>query len=843
MKQKERVFRESLQTVVGERFGRYSKYIIQDRALPDVRDGLKPVQRRILYAMHVYGNTYQKNFRKSAKTVGNVIGNYHPHGDSSVYEAMVRLSQDWKMNLPLVQMHGNNGSIDGDSAAAMRYTEARLSLIAELLLTNIDKETVDFIPNFDDTDSEPTVLPARYPNLLINGAMGISAGYATSIPPHNFNEVINATIHLIKHPTATVEALMEFIKGPDFPGGAIIQGVSGIKTALETGKGKIVIRSQVAHERKKDKRILVITEIPYEVNKANLVRQMDEIRINKKIDGIQEIRDESDRTGLRIIVELRKGANAEAIENYFYKNTDLQVNYNYNMVSIVDGHPKLMGMKGMLDAYIEHQLAVLSRRTQFDLQKALKRAHIVEGLMKALSILDELIATIRSSNNRQNAIDNLMQQYDFTEAQGTAIVQLQLYRLTNTDVVALAEEAKQLQEQIDYWNFLLENEKNMRKELIKELTQVNKEITVPRRANIEAEVTDIVIEADALIAKREGVVTVTRDGYIKFSSLRSYNASNGQGHGHKTTDALIAQYDMDNMQTIIAVTSGGSYLFVPVHTIPEKKWKDTGVHFSTLVQYNTTEKIVAAFGVDDFIAGQEELVIASLGGYIKRVDVAELKLQRYSKAAKIMNLKDEDEVINVQKIMPQTDAVIVLVTKEGYYNCFGSAEVPLAGVKASGVKSIKLGVNDTAVEMFIGRDKDSLVLFTDTNKYKRIAISTFAYTGRYKKGARVMRKLKTQNDEIIGGGIYGATVNLIEEQETEQWVLKDLPLEDLHTRGKTYEATSKVLNIATLSTANLIEERTSGKKPRQKVAQEVDKTTDELTKMLEEQGVLFDEKN
>jgi len=840
MKQKERVFRESLQTVVGERFGRYSKYIIQDRALPDVRDGLKPVQRRILYAMHVYGNTSQKNFRKSAKTVGNVIGNYHPHGDSSVYEAMVRLSQDWKMNVPLVSMHGNNGSIDGDSAAAMRYTEARLSLLAELLLKNIDKETVDFIPNFDDTDSEPTVLPARYPNLLVNGSTGISAGYATDIPPHNFNEVIDATIYLIGHPKASVEDLMQFIKGPDFPGGAIVQGIDGIKAALTNGKGKIVIRSKVERTKKRDKLMLVITEIPYEVNKANLVRQMDEIRLNKKIDGIQEIRDESDRTGLRIIVEMRKDANVEAIENYFYKNTDLQINYNYNMVSIFHGHPMLMGVREMLSAYIEHQLHVLTRRTKYDLQKALKRAHIVEGLIKALSILDEVIATIRRSSNRQDAINNLVEAYAFTSEQATAIVQLQLYRLTNTDVVALEEEAKELQENIDYWNFLLAQEKNMRKELVKELKAVNKETVVPRRARVEEEVTDIVIEADALIAKRAGIVSVSRDGYVKFASTRSYNASGGEGHGHKPSDALIGQYEMDNMQTIVAITSGGNYLFVPVHTIPEKRWKETGVHFSTLVQYDTSEKIVAAYGFDAFIADVEELVITSRNGYIKRIDVADLKLQRYSRAAKLMNLKDDDEVVAVQKIPMKNKDLIIVVTKDGYYNCFGTAEVPVAGIKAGGVKAIKLGTDDIVAGTFVGTDKDSLVLFTNNNKYKRVAVNSFPYTGRYKKGTRVIRKLKTQTDEIIGLTPYSVETSMMSNGQTQQRMLDQLPLDDLNTRGKNIDMKTNITNVAWLSRGKIVASKTA--KTGTKVASDVDKTADELTKMLEEQGVLFDGK-
>jgi len=839
MKHVERIFRESLQTVVGERFGRYSKYIIQDRALPDVRDGLKPVQRRILYAMHVYGNTYQKPFRKSAKTVGNVIGNYHPHGDTSVYEAMVRLSQEWKMNIPLVQMHGNNGSIDGDSAAAMRYTEARLSLIAEKLLENIDKDTVDFIPNFDDTDSEPTVLPARYPNLLVNGSTGISAGYATDIPPHNFNEVIGATIYLINKPQATLDELMQFIKGPDFPGGAIVQGEVGIKNALDTGKGKVIVRSKVAREVKASKTTLIITEIPYEVNKANLVRQMDEIRVNKAIDGIAEVRDESDRTGLRIVVELKKDANVDAIENYFYKNTDLQVNYNYNMVAIYHGRPMVMGIKPILTAYIEHQLNVLTRRTKFDLQKAMKRAHIVEGLIKALSILDAVIQTIRSSSNRQDAINNLVVEYEFTKEQAEAIVQLQLYRLTNTDVVALEHEAAELKTNIDYWNMLLDKEENMRKELIKELTAVHEEHNYPRRTQIEAEVQDIVIEAEALIAKRSGIVTVTRDGYVKFASQRSFNASNGADHGHKPTDALIAQYEVENNQTLIAITSGGNYLFLPIHLIPEKKWKETGVHFSTFAQYDTSEKIVYAFGVDQFIPEQENLILASKDGYIKKLDIADMKLQRYSRATKAMGLKGDDIVVSVQKIPAQNDMNIILLTQSGYYNCFSPTEVPLAGVKAQGVKSMKLGADDAVITMYIGYDTDSFVIFTNKNTYKRVPVARFEYTGRYKKGARVIRAMKTQKYEIVGSVEFGVTANLIEKDKTEQVVIDALPLADLETIGKKIEGTSDIIAAVPLEVAT-IKATDDAPKETKKVVTEIDKTAEELTKILEEQGVLFD---
>jgi len=836
---KGKIFRESLQLVVGERFGRYSKYIIQDRALPDVRDGLKPVQRRILYAMYHEGNTNSKPFRKSAKTVGNVIGNYHPHGDTSVYDAMVRLSQDWKMREPLVQMHGNNGSIDGDSAAAMRYTEARLSTISELLLENIDKDTVDFIPNFDDTYTEPTVLPARYPNLLVNGSMGISAGYATDIPPHNLKEVIEATIHLIKQPNANLDDIMQYMQGPDFPGGAIVQGVEGIRQAFETGKGKIVIRSKVEKEVNKGKVALVITEVPYEVNKANMVRQMDEIRVNKSIDGIAEVRDESDRMGLRIVVELKKDANVEAIENYLYKNTDLQVNYNYNMVAIYNGHPRLLGVKQILTAYIEHQLDVLARRTKFDLHKAKKRAHIVDGLIKALSILDEVIATIRQSKNRQDAIQNLVVKFEFTTEQAEAIVQLQLYRLTNTDVVALEQESAELQANIVSWQELLNDESKMRARLVSELSTVITQIPSERRSVVEHEVQNIVIEAEALIAKRSGIVTITRDGYIKFSSMRSFNASNGEGHGQKETDALIAQYEVENTQTIIAITSGGSYLFIPVHTIPESKWKDTGVHLSTLSQYDTTEKIIYAFGIDQFIKEKEHLIIASQNGFIKKIDVGEMQLQRYSKATKVMGLKGDDVIIAAQKVSATTEKAILLITREGFANFFSPVEVPLAGGKAQGVRSMKLSDDDIVATMFIGYDTDSVVLFTDKSTHKRLSLAQLEYTGRYKKGTRLIRVLKTQKYEIVGSAEFGTYVNIITSKGTIQYLLEKLPLADLQTVGKKIEEIDDIIQVYALEVAT-IETGVQVVAPQKTVA-DIDKTQQELERMLEEQGVLFDD--
>ena len=546
----------SLEDVIGDRFGRYSKYIIQERALPDVRDGLKPVQRRILFAMYSSGNTYDKNFRKSAKTVGDVIGQYHPHGDSSVYDAMVRLSQDWKLRHVLIEMHGNNGSIDNDPPAAMRYTEAKLSQLSEELVRDINKETVSFIPNYDDTTLEPMVLPARFPNLLVNGSTGISAGYATDIPPHNLGEVIQATLKYIDNPNISVNQLMKYIKGPDFPTGGIIQGIDGIKKAYETGKGKIVVRSKVDEEALRNgRKQLIVTEIPYEVNKSSLVKRIDELRADKKVDGIIEVRDETDRTGLRIAIELKKDVNSESIKNYLYKNSDLQITYNFNMVAISDGRPKLMGLREIIDSYLNHQIEVVANRTKYDLNHAEKRMHIVEGLMKALSILDEVIALIRHSKNKKDAKDNLVKEFDFTEAQAEAIVMLQLYRLTNTDIVALEEEHEELQKLIEAYRNILDNHDALLNVIKKELTEIRKRFKTSRLSSIEAEISEIKIDKEVIVPSEEVVLSVTRHGYIKRTSTRSFNASGVTEVGLKEGDSLLKYQTVNTQDTALVFTN------------------------------------------------------------------------------------------------------------------------------------------------------------------------------------------------------------------------------------------------------------------------------------------------
>ena len=609
----------SLEAVMGERFGRYSKYIIQERALPDIRDGLKPVQRRILFAMNEDGNTHDKAFRKSAKSVGNVMGNFHPHGDTSIYEAMVRLSQSWKLREPLIEMHGNNGSMDGDSPAAMRYTEARLSQIASEMLQDIDKKTVDMVLNFDDTEYEPTVLPARFPNLLVNGATGISAGYATEIPPHNLSETIEAAIYLINHPNASLDDLMQFIKGPDFPTGGILQGIDGIKKAYETGRGRAVLRSKTKIEDiRGNKQQITVTEIPYEVNKSALVKRIDELRILKKVEGISEVRDESDREGLRVVIELKKNANAQGILNYLFKNTDLQVSYNFNMVAINNKRPEHVGLKTILEAYLEHQREVTTRRTKFDLEKAKAREHIVKGLIKALSILDDVIKTIRASKNKSDAKKNLVSEFSFTEAQAEAIVSLQLYRLTNTDVTALQKEAEELQKAITNFENILANPKELDKVIRKELNAINKKYGSERLTVIQDEISSLKIETEVMVAQEDVMLLVSHDGYVKRSSLRSFNASDNDENGLKDEDYPILQSVVNTLSHLFIFTNKGNLIYRPIHEVIESRWKDTGEHLSQTVGLGNDEYVLNAF-VFENIDQDAKFLIATKEGYIKQI--------------------------------------------------------------------------------------------------------------------------------------------------------------------------------------------------------------------------------
>lgn len=738
-----------LEDVIGDRFGRYSKYIIQDRALPDARDGLKPVQRRILYAMYQEGNTHDKPFRKSAKTVGNVIGNYHPHGDSSVYEAMVRMSQDWKLRNVLIEMHGNNGSIDGDPPAAMRYTEARLSALSAELLRDIDKKTVDFTPNFDDTILEPTVLPAKYPNLLVNGATGISAGYATEIPPHHLGEVIDGVILRIDNPSCTIDDLMKVIKGPDFPTGGIIQGVEGIRKAYETGKGRIVLRGRALIENiKGGRQQIVIDEIPFEVNKANLVKKIDEFRIDRKIEGISEVRDETDRTGLRIVIELKKDADAEGILNYLYKNTDLQISYNFNMVAIHNRTPKQMGLPQLLDAYIEHQKEVVTRRSKYELQKAKERQHIVDGLIKAISILDEIIAVIRSSKDKRDAKQNLMDKFAFTEPQAEAIVTLQLYRLTNTDITALEKESNELSKKIQELTSILNSEKKLFSVIKKELLQVKKAFADERRTKIEEEIEEIVINLEVMVPSEDVIVTVTKDGYIKRTSIRSYTASNGKELAIKENDYLLGQFEINTTDKLLLFTDKGNYLYMPVHELPDIRWKDLGQHVANIIPIDKDEELIRAIPVQDFTDDQF-LLFFTKNGLVKRTQLSLYQAQRYSKPLIALNLKDDDALVDVSLTNGQKD--VFIATHNGYGLWFAEDEISIVGQRAAGVKGINLKDGDFVVSGFAfdADDKPDLFLITQRGAAKKMKLSEFEKTSRANRGVVMLRELKTNPHKAI----------------------------------------------------------------------------------------------
>ena len=777
----------SLEDIMGERFGRYSKYIIQERALPDIRDGLKPVQRRILYSMNKDGNTFDKGYRKSAKSVGNIMGNFHPHGDSSIYDAMVRMSQDWKNREILVEMHGNNGSMDGDPPAAMRYTEARLSEIASYLLADIEKKTVPFAWNFDDTEKEPTVLPAAFPNLLVNGATGISAGYATDIPPHNLAEVIDAVVYMIDHPTAKLEKLMEFLPGPDFPTGAIIQGADEIKKAYETGKGRVVVRSRCDIEQLKGgKKQIIVTEIPYEVNKAVLVKKIDDVRVNNKVPGIAEVRDESDRTGLRIAIELKKDSDEQTILNYLYKYTDLQINYNFNMVAIDNFTPRQVGLQKILSSYIAHRREIIIARSKFDKDKAEKRLHIVEGLIRVISILDEVIALIRASENKSDAKQNLKISYDFSEEQAEAIVTLQLYRLTNTDIVTLENEEAALREQIQTLAAIIGDERTMFNLMKKELREVKKQFGNPRLSELQVQAETIEIDTASLIVEEETFVSVTKAGYIKRTSPRSFNASTLEEMGKRDDDQLIFLQNAKTTQHLLLFTNLGNVIYRPVHELTDIRWKDIGEHLSqTLMNFDTNEEVIFAELVENFDEGTYFAVTKF--GQIKRVERKEFAPWRTykSKSTKYAKLKDnEDVVITVSPVVLDD---IMLITEKGYALRFNIEEVPVIGAKAAGVKAVNLKDDDVVVAAFIS-NTSSVYLLTHRGSLKRMATEEIPVTSRAKRGLQVLRELKAKPHRVfLAGpvltvqGDFDLFTSQVEEQTNGQ------VLHVLSNTGKSYD--------------------------------------------------------
>ncbi len=772
-----KIYDYSLEEIMGERFGRYSKYIIQDRAIPDVRDGLKPVQRRILYSMYKEKNTYDKPYRKSARSVGDIMGKFHPHGDSSIYDALVRLSQPWKSNTPFVDMHGNNGSIDGDSPAAMRYTEARLSKIAMEMLKDIDKDTVIFAPNYDDSLLEPTILPAKFPNLLVNGTTGISAGYATNIPPHNLSEVIDATIHRIDYPNSKLETIMDIIKGPDFPTGAIVEGINEIKKAYQTGKGKIVIKAKTRIEKNQ----IIIDEIPFEVNKANLVKTIDEIRVNKKIDGITEVRDETDRYGIRIAIDIKKEANSDLILNYLFKNTELQVSYGFNMIAIVNRRPKLLGILDILDAYIVHKKEVTIKKNEFDLAHAKARLHIVEGLIKAIGILDEVISTIRSSKNRSDSEINLMNKFGFTDKQAKAIVELQLYRLSNTDITLLEEEMSNLNKIISAIEEILKDENKLKTYMKEELRKIKQEYGVERKTLIKDEITEIKIDTTMMIPKEDVIVVVSKDGYVKRVSLRSYSASMNEDTLVKEDDYVIGLYEMNTLDTLLLFTNLGNYLYVPVYEIVEAKWKELGKHISNIIPLKENENIVGCMPVYDF---DKDLYVTTFTrlGMIKRTKLSDYKLLRYSKPVLNIKLKDNDYVTNISYM---TYNNVIITTENGYSLIFDISEVPITGVKSSGVKSINLKDDYVTNGIIFNESNEFLSVITNKGTGKRVRLHDLEKCVRARRGTMVIREVKTNPHKIVKTLIINSKDLLLIKTKNDIKKIKntELPIMDRYSTG------------------------------------------------------------
>lgn len=748
----EKIEKVLLEDIMSSRFGRYSKYIIQDRALPDARDGLKPVQRRILYAMGQMGLAFNKSYKKSARIAGEVMGKYHPHGDSSIYEAMVRMSQDFKMRVPLVDMHGNNGSIDGDSAAAMRYTEARLSKEAEFLLKDIDKRTVNFVPNFDDEEQEPTVLPARFPNLLVNGAMGISAGYATKIPPHNLNEVIDATIALIDNPNITNDEILKYIKGPDFPTGGIVQGKAGIKEALTTGSGKIIIRAKMnVEEMSKSQDRIVVTEIPYEVNKADLVRQIDNLRINNNIEDILEIRDETDQEGLRIAIDLKKGADAQFIQNYLLKSSDLQVNYNYNMVAILKHRPVLSGAFDLLKVYLEHQKEVVTNRSNYELERATKRNHIVDGLIQMTSVVSEVIEEIRKSKNKADSKENIQKRFGFSELQAEAIVMLQLYRLSTTDIQALLDEKDTLNKEITRLELILSNERILLKTIKSELQEVQTLLPSPRRTELEAEIETIKIDEKDLISDEQTYVAITKDGYVKRASLRSVVAS--KEVGLKENDAMLYEEELNTLDTLLLFTNLGQYIYLPVYKIEEQKWRDLGVYINNIVPTSKGETIIRVLKVSDFSIDQK-ILLTTKQGQMKQVNLADFEVSRYNRPLRAMKLSKDDELVSVD--YNQLDN-IVAISKHGYVLRFDTEELPVYGLTAGGVKSMALAEGDEVAVAFYAKESDDFYFLTSRGHIIKDTVLELPKYARNRRGIILVDRIKTSPHFIISASRVSKT--------------------------------------------------------------------------------------
>ena len=729
----------------------YAMSVIVGRALPDVRDGLKPVHRRILYSLQGLGLTPEKGYRKCARIVGEVLGKYHPHGDSSVYDALVRMAQDFSMRYMLVDGHGNFGSVDGDSAAAMRYTEAKMNKIAVEMLRDINKNTVDFMPNFDGEEQEPVVLPSRFPNLLVNGSSGIAVGMATNIPPHNLGEIIDGTIMLIDNPEATVLDLMTKIQGPDFPTGATIMGKAGIRAAYETGRGKIVVRADAEIEEENGRHKIVITEIPYQVNKAKLIENIADLVKDKKITGISDLRDESDRDGMRIVIELKRDANPNVVLNLLYKHTKLQDSFGVIMLALVNNEPRVLNLKEILVNYIDYQKEVITRRTIFELNKAEARAHILEGLRIALDNIDEVISIIRHSETAEIAKNTLMEKFSLSDKQSTAILEMRLRRLTGLEREKIEEEYAELMKQIEYLNSILASEEKLLGVIKDELAEIKAKYSDERRTKIEKVVNEIDIED--LIQEEDVVITLTKSGYIKRISADTYSA---QRRGGKGIQAMTTKED-DFVEHVMITSTHSDVLFftnkgrvykLRAYEIPDAGRQAKGTNVINLIAIEPDERIQTVLTVSD---GKKEgfLFMGTKNGIVKKTHISEFKNLRKNGLIAI-SLKEGDELLKVKNTYG--DANIMIVTQNGYAVRFNEQDVRPMGRTASGVKAISLKGDDVAVCMDIAVDGEELLVISENGFGKRTPVSEYKVQNRGGVGL-ITYKISEKTGKLAGATI------------------------------------------------------------------------------------------
>lgn len=731
----------------------YAMSVIVGRALPDIRDGLKPVHRRILYSMYKIGLTPEKSFKKSAHVVGDVLAKYHPHGDSAVYDAMVRMAQDFSTRYPLVNGQGNFGSVDGDSAAAMRYTEVKMAKITNELLDGIEKKTIDYNENYDGSLEEPSVLPSRYPNLLVNGSSGIAVGMATNIPPHNLKEVINGVIAYIENPDIEFAELNKIIKGPDFPTGAIILGKEGIKKAYETGRGVIKIRAKSEiEEMKNGKKRIIVTEIPYMVNKARLIEKIADLVRDKKIDGITDLRDESDRKGMRMVIELRKDVNEQVILNQLYKNTQLQDTFGIIFLAIVNGVPKVLNIKEILKEYVLHQENIIKRRTQYDLDRAEKRAHVVEGLRIAISNIDEVIRTIKKAKNPEEARINLMSKFLLSEIQAQAILDMRLHRLTSLETEKLEEEYKDLIKTIKELKAILGDENKILEIIKKEITDIRDKYSDPRRTMIG--MSDENIEMEDLIPEEEVVITISNSGYIKRMNISNYSSQKRGGKGirgmsTKDEDAVVKIFTSSTHHFILFFTNKGKIYRIKGYEVPEHSRIAKGMHMKNLINLDPGEKVTTVIPIKEF-SEDYYMIAATKQGMIKKTDLISYNTQRKDGIAAI-TLNEGDELVGIEL----TDGTknVVMTTKLGFAIRFKESDVRAMGRTAKGVKGINVGKNDEVVSVGIAEDDSSLLVVSNKGNGKRTPLEQYKVQTRGGKGLITFNRNKKKDVEIVGAEI------------------------------------------------------------------------------------------